>query len=144
MSSKVRLTDLTTNILNEIIRADAEFQLNQRAAWEGLDEIMERPGGINLITGLSRQENLLVREFSFEFGIVPYRDNLLISTFKRMTGKPVKTNLYKLAGEDKHNEKKIRVRFIIHRERDKTFKTEVVTEPELTEKKEDIYVAGIS
>jgi hypothetical protein len=144
MKNAVRLTELTTSILNEIVRADAQFQINQRAAWEGLDEIMYRPEGINLISGLSRQENLFVQEFAFEFGLVPYKENPLLAPVKKILGMSLKGNVYRLAPANEIPASRINVRIIIRRDRDKSIHAELETEPAKPVKKEDIYVTGLS
>jgi hypothetical protein len=144
MKNTVRLTELTTSILNEIVRADAQFQINQRAAWEGLDESMFRPEGINLISGLSRQENLFVQEFTFEFGLVPVTEPAILATVKRWFGVSRKGYFYRMAPETEKPESRINVRIIIRRDRDKSIHADLETEPAKPVKKEEIYVTGLS
>ena len=141
----IRLDQWALSILNETIRADAGFQVNQRSAWQ---EFAREPmffNGVDITAGMQHQRNLVVQELTFGFELLPARPGFferLIRTFglrRAGTGQ-----YYRLARPGEVATPGISVKIIVSRDAENRYRSDLKIEPGGTLKPEEIHVAGIT
>ena len=141
----IPLNEWALTILNQTIRADAEFQINQRSAWEEFSKNTELLDGIDIAAGFQHQRNLLMSELTFEFELVPDRPGLWDKIVGRLLFRPPESGVfYRLKKKQEQNSGGIRVRIIIRRDPENRLQQEVTIEPKGSTKAEDINVVGVA
>jgi hypothetical protein len=141
----IRLNEWAITMLNQAIRADAEFQINQRNAWLEFARDMPVFDGIDIAAGFQHQRSLFLDEVTFEMDLVPdiptFRDRLVSALSFRKAEKGL---FYRLRKENGQNPEGMHVRLVIKRNIDNRYKGEVVIEPKGLKKPEDIHLVGVS
>jgi hypothetical protein len=140
----IRLDEWALTLLNETIRADAEFQLNQRSAWQAFSDSVQAPDGIDITRGIQRQQNLSVNEIAFGFNLSPDRPGLWTRLLDAVgIRKYERGTFYRLTREKEIAEGCIRVTVTVGRDEENRLRQEVRMEPEI-KKAEEIHVTGIA
>ena len=140
----IRLDEWALTILNETIRADAEFQINQRSAWQEFERNPEFYNGVDITQGMQHQRSLMMNELTFEFGLIPDVPQLWdrVLHFCRIR-RFLPGSFYRLkrAGEQDANE--ISVTMIIKRDSENRIRSEVQVGPDKNKKPEEIHVVDV-
>jgi len=140
----IRLNEWALAILNETIRADAEFQLNQRNAWQEFSKNSGYFHGIDISAGFQHQRNLFMNELSFELDLIPDVPTLWdkVSTLLLFRRKQSGSFFHlKKAGEE--GTAGLHVTLVIKRTSDSKYQSEVHLDPDNDKKPEDICVVNI-
>jgi hypothetical protein len=141
----IRLTEWVIAILNETIRADAEFQLNQRNAWIEFSNKTEMVDGIDITAGFQHQRSLLMKELTFDFDLIPdvprFWDKVLNLILFRQ---PQHGYYYRLKKKGETGIADIHVKMIIKRDQEERFQQEVILDPKDSPKAEDIHVVDVA
>jgi hypothetical protein len=141
----IRLNEWVITILNQTIRADAEFQINQRNAWQEFSKDAIIVDGIDLAAGFQHQRSMVIDELTIELDLVPD-----IPTFWEKVGnallfrKPRVGSFYRLKKANEQNPENMHVRLIIKRNIDNRYQPEVIIDPKTSQKPEEIHVTGIA
>ncbi len=140
----IRLDEWALTLLNETIRADAEFQINQRSAWQAFSDSVEAPGGIDVTRGMQRQRNLLLNEIAFGFTLAPEHPGLWARLLD-LTGirSYPRGTFYRLAKEGEKGGGFIKVTLTVGRDEENRMRREVTLEPG-DKKAEEIHVTGVA
>jgi hypothetical protein len=143
--SSITLHEWVLTILNQSIRADAEFQINQRSAWQEFSKSQGLVNGIDLTAGFQQQRNLLMNELIFELDLVPdlpgFWDKISsLLFFRKVAG----GCFYRLRKKGEQHPEGIHVKLIITRDTDNRYKPEVFLDPKNSKKPEEIHVFGIA
>lgn len=160
------LAEISTYLLNEVIRADSDFQIRQQEAWfafekdhewysellnrefvrggsDNADELAKQIGQMNLREGYSKEEYLKVDSLQFGFDMVAYEENFFKKIWRKITGKkPPPKNAFAFCEKKKLNNQ-IHVTITISRTNSGNLKPEFKTEPGLISSPEETHVAGI-
>ena len=140
----IRLNEWVITILNETIRADAEFQINQRNAWQEFSANMENFNGIDITAGFQHQRNLFMNELTFEFDLIPdiprFWDKILDVLLFRQAQHG---SFYRLKKMGEESFSQLHVKMIIKRNIDNRYQSEVILDPKDSKKPEDIHVVDI-
>lgn len=141
----IRLDEWALTMLNETIRADAEFQINQRSAWQEFANKGAVVNGIDVTAGFQHQRSLLMHELTFDFDLVPdlpgFWDRVLAVLHLRKTEPGVYYRLKK-AGEP--DLQAIHVNLVVRRDAENAYRSKVTLAPENSQKQEEIYVTDIA
>ena len=140
----IRLNEWVITILNETIRADAEFQINQRNAWQEFSAQTKNFNGIDITAGFQHQRNLFMNELTFNFDLVPdipqFWDKILnLMLFRRVQ----RGSFYRLKKTGEESTAGLHVTMIIKRNSDNRYQSEVILDPKDSKKPEDIHVVVI-
>jgi hypothetical protein len=129
------LQEISRHLLNEVILADADFQLAQREAWRKVSENSE------WMNGFAQMESLKVNEFDFELNIQPYKPSLWRSLIWLINKRKPKGVMYRVS-KKAEKRKDIRVKIKLQRGKLGNYETEIQSDPPIEGKSEDTYVAG--
>ena len=141
----IRLDEWVTTILNQTIRADAEFQINQRNAWQEFAKDTTVFNGIDLAAGFQHQRSLFMDELTFELDLVPDVPGFWEKVGNKMLfRKTPGGSFYRLKKMNEQNPGNMHVKLIIRRNIDNRYQAEVITDPKNPAKPEDIHVTGIA
>lgn len=141
----IRLDQWALAILNETIRADAEFQLNQRSSWQ---EFAREPllfNGVDIAAGMQHHRNLMVREVSFDFTLVPARPGFLARVMRFLKLQAMApASVYRLPRAGEANGSGVGVKIIVTRDAENRYRSDVKIEGNQPLKAEEIHVAGVT
>ena len=129
------LQEISKHLLNEVVLADADFQLAQREAWREVSESSK------LMDGFAQMESLKVNEFDFELNIQPYKPSLWRSLVWLINKKKPQGILYRVSKRD-DKRKGIQVKIKLQRGKLNSYETKIESDPPIEEKPENTYVAG--
>lgn len=129
------LQEISKHLLNEVILADADFQIAQREVWRKVSESSK------LMEGFAQMESLKVNEFDFELNIQPYKPSLWRMLVWLINKKKPQGVMYQVS---KRNEKRkdIHVKIKLQRGKLGNYETQIQSDPPIEEKPEKTYVAG--
>jgi hypothetical protein len=141
----IRLDEWAITMLNQTIRADAEFQINQRNAWLEFEKSTAVFNGIDLAAGFQHQRNLFMDEVTFELDLVPdipgFFDRTINAVLFRKAPRGV---YYRLKKPEEQHPGALHVRLVVKRNIDNRYQSEVTLDPKDKGKPEQIQVRGIS
>jgi hypothetical protein len=129
------LQEISKHLLNEVILADADFQIAQREAWRNVS------ASFKLMDGFSQMESLQVNEFNFDLPIQPYKPSLWKNLIWMINKKRPPGTLYRVSKRD-DKRKDIHVKIKLQRGKLNGYETQIESNPPIEEKPEDTYVAG--
>jgi hypothetical protein len=141
----IRLDEWALTILNETIRADAEFQINQRSAWQEFARTSDLFNGVDISAGFQRQRSLLMHELTFEFALIPDIPGFWDKVFHLFWIRRIEPGSYyrvRKAGEVSPAE--VNVKMVICRDAENRYRSEVKIDPENSMKPKDIHVVDIA
>jgi hypothetical protein len=141
----IRLSEWALTILNETIRADAEFQLNQRNAWQVFAEKTGTFKGIDISAGFQHQRNLFMNEVTFALDLIPDVPRFWDKVFNLVLFKRKQSGSFfhlKKTGEE--STAGLHVTLVIKRTTDNRYQSEVRLDPNASKKPEDIRVVNIT
>lgn len=140
----IRLNEWVLSILNETIKADAEFQINQRNAWQEFSDNIENIKGIDITAGFQHQRSLFMNELTFEFDLIPeissFWDKVsnLVLFRRKQSG-----SFFHLKKIGEQKTEGLHVTLIIKRNTDNRYQSEVLLDPKDSKKPEDIHVVDM-
>ena len=141
----IRLDEWALTMLNETIRADAEFQINQRTAWQEFASKGAVVNGIDVTAGFQHQRCLLMNELTFDFDLVPHLprfwDRILAVLHLRKTEPGIYYRLKK-AGEPALQT--IHVHLVVGRDAENAYHSKVTLAPENSKKQDEIFVTDLA
>jgi hypothetical protein len=141
----IRLDEWALTMLNETIRADAEFQINQRTAWQEFASTGAIVNGIDVTAGFQHQRSLLMNELTFDFDLVPDRPGFWERVLAVLHLRKSEPGIYyrlKKAGEPALQA--IHVHLAVGRDAENAYQSKVSLSPDDSKKPEEIYVADFA
>ena len=141
----ISLNEWVLTILNETIRADADFQINQRNAWKEFSDTTDFFNGIDITAGFQHQRNLFLNELTFEFDLIPdvphFWDKILNLVLFRQEQDGSFYHLKKIGEQSIEG---IHVNLIIKRNIGNNYQSEVILDPKDFKNPKDIHVVDIA
>ena len=140
----IRLNEWVLSILNETIKADAEFQINQRNAWREFSEKTENFSGIDITSGFQHQRSLFMNELTFKFDLIPDVSGFWDKVFNLVLFRQKQSgSFFHLKKDGEQSPEGLHVTLIIKRDTDNRYQSEVILDPKDSRKPEDIHVVDI-
>lgn len=137
--SYLTLTDISNHFLNEVIRADNDFQRRQEEAWNRFEANPPISMGFELSQGFRKMESMFLSEIKYDFLLVAISEPFL-QRCKRWFGFGLKGEVYfKLKKLEKETES-TRVTFQIQRKTLGKYITEITATPPLPRANDQIHV----
>ena len=132
-------------ILNQTIRADAEFQINQRSAWQEFSSNTGYFKGLDITAGFQHQRNLFLNELTFEFDLEPEMPNFWDKAFNILLFRKARSvSYYRLKRTGQKGPEGMHVKLIIKRDADNRYRSELTTDSKNSPKPEDIHVVDLA
>jgi hypothetical protein len=139
----INLNEWLLTILNETIRSDAEFQINQRNAWQEFSNKTEIFDGVDISAGFQHQQSLFVNELTFEFDLIPIEPKFwdkILFIFHRERDR----NFYRLKKIGEQHIVVVHVKLLIKRGTDNKYQSDIILEPRDSKRPENIHVVDIT
>src|ERR1017187_9341788 len=131
--------EIALHFLNQIIMADAEFQINQRNAWLQLGK------NDDLYAGFAKLNLLFLNEIDYSFEITPTSFSFW-DKMKMIFSRQLKSGAmyYTMAKASEPSVSNLKITITIKRESAGKYNSDITTTPETSLKSEEINVIGFS